>query len=117
MKKFLAIAVLGLFLTSCTQQNRSDEYLCKFISGKRQQDEVTLEILKNQVILQYLSGSKFEYSILEEKSDRIIFGIKPKNEDFSKQIFYKKTKKYRFDSSWKKTKNFFSIIYQCQKLN
>ena len=60
MKKLLAILVLGLFLTSCTQQNRSDEYLCKFISGKRQQDDVTLEILKNQVILQYLSGSKFE---------------------------------------------------------
>ncbi len=117
MKKLLAIVVLGLFLASCTQQNRSDEYLCKFISGKTQQEDLTLEISKNQVKLQYLSGSKYEFSIIEEKSDRIIFALKPKNESFSKHIFYKKTKKYRFDSSWKKTKNFFSVIYQCQKLN
>ena len=106
MKKLLAILVLGLFLTSCTQQNRSDEYLCKFISGKRQQDDVTLEILKNQVILQYLSGSKFEYSILEEKSDR--FFLELSLEDFSKQIFYKKTKKY-FDSG-KKQKTFLDYL-------
>ena len=109
--------VLGLFLASCTQQNRSDEYLCKFISGNTKQPDVTLEIFKDQVNLQYPDGSKYKFSILEEKSDRIIFGIAPKKEYHSKKTFYKKTKKYRFDSSWKKTKNFFSVIYQCQKLN
>ena len=42
------------------------------------------------------------FSILEEKSDRVIFGNKPMKEYHTKQIFYKKTKKYRFDSSWGK---------------
>jgi len=116
MKKFLGILVLGLLLVSCNQ-NRNEEYFCKFISGKKQQDDVTLEISKDQVNLQYSSGTEFIYSILEEKSDRIIFGLKPKKEYHTKQTFYKKTKKYRFDSSWKKTKNFFTVIYACEKLN
>ena len=117
MKKLLTIVVLGSFLASCTQQNRNDEYLCKFLSGKRKQPDVTLEIFKDQVNQQYSDGSKYKFSILEEKSDRIIFGIAPKKEYHTKQTFYKKTKKLRFDSSWKKTKNFFSVIYDCQKLN
>ena len=117
MKKLLAIMILGSFLASCTQQNRNDEYICKFLSGKTKQPDVTLEIFKDQVNLIYSDGSKYRFSILEEKSDRIIFGYEPKNEDNMKQTFYKKTKKYRFDSSWKKTKNFFSVIYDCQKLN
>ena len=105
MKKLLAIVILGLILASCTQQNRNDEYICKFLSGKTKQPDVTLEIFKDQVNLIYSDGSKYRFSILEEKSDRIIFGYAPKNEDNMKQIFYKKTK------------NFFSVIYDCQKLN
>lgn len=117
MKKLFAFVILSLFITSCTQQNRNEEYVCKFLSGKKKHDDVTLEILKDQVNLQFSDGSKYNYSILEEKSDRIIFGHKPKDENNMKQTFYKKTKKYRFDSSWKKTKHFFSVIYECQRLN
>ena len=52
--------------------------------------------------MQYSDGSNFMFSILGEKSDRVIFGNKPMKEYHTKQIFYKKTKKYRFDSSWGK---------------
>ena len=37
-------------------------------------DDVTLEIFNDQVNLQYSDGSNFMFSILEEKSDRVIFG-------------------------------------------
>ena len=117
MKKLLAIVVLGLLLISCTQQNRNDEYICKFSSGKKPQEDITLEISKNTVKLQYEDGTNFTYTILEEKSDRIIFGYTGANEYQQKQTFYKKTKKFKWESSYKKTKNFFMIIWQCEKLN
>ena len=119
MKKLLAILVLGLLLASCTQQNRNDEYICKFISGKPHED-VTLEIYKDIVKSKAVDGSEYTYDILEEKSDRIRFGYKFQEENNYVQannVFYKKTKKFKWDSSNKKTENTFSIVYDCQKLN
>ena len=60
MKKLLAILVLGLLLASCTQQNRNDEYICKFISGTPHED-VTLEIYKDKVKMQYENGTNYTY--------------------------------------------------------
>tara|TARA_B100001094_G_C17618366_1_gene524617 strand:- start:202 stop:552 length:351 start_codon:yes stop_codon:yes gene_type:complete len=116
MKKLLAIIVLGLFLASCTQQNRNDEYICKFISGTPHED-VTLEIYKDKVKMQYVSGANYTYQIIEEKSDRIIFGYTNLGENQAKSTFYKKTKKFKWESSYKKTKNFFTVIWACEKLN
>ena len=59
MKKLLAIIVLGSLLVGCNQ-NRNDEYICKFISGSPHED-VTLEIYKDKVKMQYESGANFTY--------------------------------------------------------
>ena len=75
MKKLLAILVLGLFLTSCTQQNRSDEYLCKFISGKRQQDDVTLEIFEKSGDTTIFKWFEVRVLYFGGKSDRIILEL------------------------------------------
>jgi len=115
MKKLLAIVVLGLFLTSCTQ-NSKGEYYCKNIMEKKYED-VTLEISKDKVKVQYIDGSGYTYSILQEKSDRIVFGYESMGENQMKQTFFKKTMKFKWESSYKKTKNKFMVIRDCQKLN
>ena len=115
MKKLLAIVVLGLFLASCTQ-NSKGEYYCKNIMEEKFED-VTLEISKDKVKLQYINGSGYTYSILEEKSDRIVFGYESMGENQMKQTFFKKTMKFKWESSHKKTKNTFMVIRDCQKLN
>ena len=48
--------------------------------------------------------------------DRIRFGYK-RDGNQMKQVFYKKTKKFKWDSSIEKTSNSFSIVYDCKKLN
>ena len=115
MKKLLGIVVLGLLLVSCNQ-NRNDEYICKPISQGNYSD-LYLEIYKDTVKTQSEGGSQYTYSILEEKSDRIRFGYEGLGETQMNQVFYKKTKKFKWDSSIKKTDNTFTIIYNCQKLN
>ena len=115
MKKLLAIVVLGLFLASCTQ-NSKGEYYCKNIMEKNYKD-VTLEISKDKVKLQYIDGRGYTYSILEEKSDRIVFGYKNLGDNQMNQIFFKKTMKFKWESSIKKTKNTTMVIRDCQKLS
>lgn len=115
MKKLLAIIALGLFLASCTQ-NSKGEYYCKNIMEKKHED-VILEISKDKVKLQYSDGYGYTYSILEEKSDRIVFGYESMGENQMKQTFFKKTMKFKWESSYKKTKNKFMVIRDCQKLN
>ena len=114
MKKLLVIVVLGLLLMSCNQ-NRNDEYLCKPISQGNYSD-LYLEIYKDTVKTQSDGASQYTYSILEENSDRIKFGYKMKGNQM-KQVFYKKTKKFKWDSSIEKTSNSFSVVYDCKKLN
>ena len=114
MKKLLGIVVLGLLLVSCNQ-NRNDEYICKPISQGNYSD-LYLEIYKDTVKTQSEGGSQYTYSILEEKSDRIRFGYK-RDGNQMKQVFYKKTKKFKWDSSIEKTSNSFSVVYDCKKLN
>ena len=115
MKKLLGIVVLGLLLSGCNQ-NRNDEYICIPITQGDQED-VSLEIYKDKVKTRRVGGPEYTYSILEEKSDRIRFGYEGLGETQMNQVFYKKTKKFKWDSSIKKTDNTFTIIYNCQKLN
>ena len=115
MKKLLAIVVLGLFLASCNQ-NIKGEYYCKNIMEKEYED-VTLEISKDKVNYSYIDGLSYTYDILEEKPDRIVFGYKSMGENQMKQTFYKKTMKFKWESSYKKTKNSFMVIRDCEKLN
>ena len=115
MKKLLGIVVLGLLLSGCNQ-NRNDEYICIPITQGDQED-VSLEIYKDKVKTRRVGSPEYTYSILEEKSDRIRFGYEGLGETQMNQVFYKKTKKFKWDSSIKKTDNTFTIIYNCQKLN
>ena len=108
MKKVLAIIVLGL-LTSCTQQNRNDEYTCNPISGGATKSQ-NLTILKDKVKTSTAGEQEYTYAIIEEKSDRISFGLGGMT-----QIFYKKTNKYKWQSSSKKKT--LIIIYDCLKIN
>ena len=84
---------------------------------EKKYDDVTLEISKDKVKLQYINGSGYTYSILEEKSDRIVFGYESMGENQMKQTFFKKTMKFKWESSYKNTKNKFMVIRDCQKLN
>ena len=118
MKKLLGIVLLGLLFASCNQ-NRNDIYICNPITKGNHSDQ-TLEIYKDIVKTKAVDGSEYTYDILEEKSDRIRFGYKFQEENNYVQannVFYKKTKKFKWDSSNKKTENTFSIVYDCQKLN
>ena len=107
MKKLLGIIVLGL-LTSCTQQNRNDEYTCNPISGGATKTQ-NLTILKDKVKTVAAGEKEYTYLIIEEKSDRISFGVGKMT-----QIFYKKTNKYKWQSSSKRS---LIIIYDCLKIN
>lgn len=115
MKKLLAIVFLGLLLTSCNQTS-SGEYFCKNIMQKGY-DDMTLEITKKTVRSTYTDGLNFTYSILKETKDIIIFGYTGSGENQTRQTFYKKTKKFKWESSYDETtKNYFMIIRDCQKL-
>ena len=112
IKKILAIIVLGLFLTSCNQnQNRHDEYICNPISKRA--SEVSVEIFKDRVTTQISNQPLYTFAILEEKPDRIIFGYKNFPGTQTKQTFYKKTKKFKWDAPNGKM----VIVYSCLKLN
>jgi outer membrane lipoprotein-sorting protein len=114
MKKLLAIVVLGLFLASCTQQNRNNEYICNPIVQGNHQD-LKLEILADKVKYARVNSDEFVYDILEEKSDRIIFGYKSsKASKKNKRIFYKKTKKLKLEYGGKDR---LLVVYNCEKLN
>ena len=115
MKKLLGILVLGLLLTSCNQ-NRNDEYICSPISQGNYKD-LSLEFFKDTVKYQITGDPQYTYDILVEKSDRIIFGYKSLDKLQAKQVFYKKTKKFKWDSSYEKKKYSFTIVYDCSKLN
>ena len=84
---------------------------------EKKYEDVTLEISKDKVKVQYIDGSGYTYSILQEKSDRIVFGYESMGENQMKQTFFKKTMKFKWESSYKKTKNKFMVIRDCQKLN
>ena len=114
MKKLLGIVVLGLLLNSCTQQNRNDEYFCKSVDGSRK--NLKLEVLKDKVNYTRVNSKKFSYEILEEKSDRIVFGYKNliETKNMSIRTFYKKTKKLKLEYPGEKTS---IAIYNCEKLN
>ena len=77
MKKLLAILVLGLFLTSCTQQNKLNIYAN--LLDKKDSKTTLLEILKNQETTIFKWFEVRVFVILEEKSDRIIFELSYKN--------------------------------------
>ena len=102
--------VLGLSLASCNQ-NRNDEYTCNPISGGATKS-ANLKISKDKVKVAVEGEQEYTYSILEEKSDRISFGHQGST---MIQVFYKKTKKYKWDSGFKKKT--LIIIYDCQKIN
>ena len=112
--KHVFLMLFFLILISCNQ-NRNDEYFCKPISQGKYKD-LYLEIYKDTVKTQSDGEPQYTYSILEENSDRIKFGYKMKGNQM-KQVFYKKTKKFKWDSSIEKTSNSFSIVYDCKKLN
>ena len=114
MKKLLAIIVLGLLLASCTQQNRNNEYICNPIVQGNHKD-LKLEILADKVkYARVNSDNEFVYDILEEKSDRIIFGYSLKPSKKNKRIFYKKTKKLKLEYGGKDR---LLVVYNCEKLN
>ena len=100
MKKLLAIVVLGLLLNSCTQQNRNDEYSCRY---EFESDSTEyLSVLKDKLI--FLSTN---YAIEKETSDKIIA-----NGGIQTLTFFKRTKKlkssYTNGDIW---------LYNCEQLN
>ena len=46
--------------------------------------------------MQYENGTNYTFQIIEEKSDRIIFGYTNLGENQAKSTFYKKTKKFKW---------------------
>ncbi len=113
MKKLLAIVVLGLLLISCTQQNRNDEYICNPIV-KGNHEDLKLEIFKDKVKYARVNSQEFIYEILEEKSDRIMFGYKRLKSNKNKRIFYKKTKKLKLEYGGDDP---LLVVYSCEELN
>jgi len=104
--------IIFLFLFSCGNQNRSDEYQCTYFDRS---GSIYLTI-KDKIIETKLSNSPLlnTYNIKEENSDKIIFGrddtpIKLR----SLFTFYKKSLKLR--DEWVGEGK--TYIHQCEKLN
>ena len=98
--------VLGLFLASCTQQNRDDEYSC-LISDK---SGTQLVNITNDRIIE----KDFSYPIKEETKDKI-YGVLFENQKHETNItFYKRTKKLKLIYLVDGEKIF---LYDCTQLN
>ena len=116
MKKFISIGALGfLFLLSCGNQDRNEEYQCTLFD-KSGSYYLTI---KNKTIEAQLSFLKFKntYNIKEENSERILFGDDGNDGVPDKlrvdNTFYKKSLKLR--EYWVDEGK--TYIHQCEKLN
>ena len=104
--------IIFLFLFSCGNQNRSDEYQCIYFDRS---GSIYLTI-KDKIIETKLSNSPLlnTYNIKEENSDKIIFGRDDTPINLrSLFTFYKKSLKLR--DEWVGVGR--TYIYQCEKLN
>ena len=94
--------IIFLFLFSCGNQNRNDEYVCK--SSKDYPRYIDIKKNKINVRWESVSGSA---PITEETNDKIVADL------YGAEIytFYKKTNKLKI------TFSFGAYIYNCEKLN
>ena len=84
---------------------------------QKEYEDVTLEISKKTVRVAYTDGTNFIYSIMKESKDIINFGYTNLGEKQMRQTFYKKTQKFKWESSYDETnKIYYMVIRDCQKL-
>ena len=100
MKKFLAIASLVFLLTGCNQ-NREDEYSCRYGNSNVSS---YLYVFKDR-----MNFYSTDYTIEKEINDKILAKEKNGTEILT---FYKRTKKLK--STYKDGK---SDLYDCEQLN
>lgn len=112
MKQLISIgALVFLFLLSCGNQDRNEEYQC-ILSDKSGSYYLTI---KNKTIETQLSSLEFKntYNIKEENSERILFGDDSPDKFRVDSTFYKKSLKLR--EYWADEGK--TYTHQCEKLN
>lgn len=112
MRTTLRSILIFLFLFSCGNQNRSDEYQCIFFDRS---GSIYLTV-KDKIIKTKMSSSPLlnTYNIKEENSDKIIFGNDNTPIKYhTLSTFYKKSLKLR--EEWVGEGK--TYIHQCEKLN